>query len=195
MNICIIGHGRHGKDTVAEMIAEEWPGFNYEYGTSWFASVIVFEHFKEHGWPATIDLLAADNFTIDHVYDSPAHCWANRHKHRKEWFDIIGEYNALDEGVALYRDCLEEQNILTGIRKTSEMEALKEHGLVDCTIWVHRDGFPGESATSMELGIWDADFSIDNDGDLGDLRKKIKNMGLIFSWKPDHVSRYDGLTG
>jgi len=167
VNLCVIGHGRHGKDTVAEYISELWPGFTYAYGTSWYAKDIVCDKF----FAGSPDLRAAYNTEI---------FWQDRHAHRKFWFDTIRDYNATDNGVALYKDCLREQNILTGIRKASELYELKKQGIVDCTLWVERDGWPLEAIETMELDKCDADFTIENDGTLVSLREKISRMSRIF---------------
>ena len=85
--------------------------------------------------------------------------FADRHEHRQEWADIIWEYNEPD-GLTLYREMVKTNDIINGIRKTSELYACKEAGLINLSIWIDR---PGRAELgSMSLGVEDCDIVIPN---------------------------------
>jgi hypothetical protein len=157
MKIAISGHGRCGKDTVAEFLAET-PWFKYVAGTSWWARHLVFSKMP----PC--------------VYADAKACWMDRHNHRAAWANIIGEYNQKDP-VALYRDCLAEQNVLTGIRWRREMQACRAAKLVDLWLWVERPGIPSDP--TQEFTASECDLVLLNDGDVDALHKKVMTIAQV----------------
>ena len=119
-------------------------------------------------------------------YTSEEECYADRHNHRKEWYDAICDYNVTD-GAALGREMFAEYDIYCGLRNKREFFAMKNTSVFDYAIWVDRtDHLPTESKDSMSLEQWMADYTIDNNGDLQRLKKNVhilmqtifKNQGL-----------------
>lgn len=158
MKLAIVGPGEAGKDVVGEML-RDMSNLRYVAGTSKFAAGIVF-----------------DKWGRDFGYSSVDDCWVNRRFHRTTWAHHIGEYNRHDP-VALYRHCLIDQDMLTGIRWDHERQAIVNAGLVDLWIWVKRDVPPDPT---MEFGEGVCDISIDNNGTLFDLRRKL--VALAKTW-------------
>lgn len=152
----IAGHGRSGKDTVAELLSD-LTGLLYVAGTSWYAREFVHAALGRAG--------------IE--YPSPLAAWRDRHNHRVFWAHAIGEYNR-DDPVRLYRDCLADQSILTGVRRRHEKQALDAEGLVDLWLWIERPGVPADP--TMEFGPGECDVTILNDGDMAGLRAKLKRI-------------------
>jgi hypothetical protein len=78
MKLVICGHGRHGKDTVGEII-RELTGMTFRSSSDICCEHAVFPTLsKKYG------------------YKTLEECYADRINHRKEWFDLIVEYNTPD---------------------------------------------------------------------------------------------------
>ena len=143
MRIGICGNGESGKDTVADFIRDKF-GLRFSKGTSAWAADIVYREMKDLG----------------HEYPSVKACWDDRRNHRKLWADTIGEYNYGDP-IRMYRELLEEQDILQGIRWLHEFEACKAAGLVDAWLYLDR---PGTKDPTNQIRPEHCDFVIVNDG-------------------------------
>ena len=157
LKIGISGHGGAGKDEAGKILAESTT-LRYVAGTSKFAEAIVYERWGYQFYP--------DVFT----------CWQDRRSHRQKWAEIIGEFNR-DDPVALYRRCLANQDMLTGIRYGHEFRACKAAGLVDLWIWIERDVPPDPT---MEYTKDDCDFTIENNGDIASLTRKL--LAIARAW-------------
>ena len=163
MKLAVCGFGRSGKDTVAEWLADNTP-LRYTHSTSKQAAEIVYadivaSHERAGGQPP---------------WDNARQCWLARHEgdNRALWAAIIWKYNQPD-GVRLYCDMVEGGcDILTGIRKKAELDACRQHGLIDLAIWVDRPGCH-ESKASNEITPGDCDLTISNHGALDELHAKL----------------------
>lgn len=163
--LLIIGHGRHGKDTVGEILRDTY-GFKFT-SSSWFCA-------EETIW---------DNWGCA-VYPDIKTMYDDRANHRQLWAQMISAYNIpnktktaatmLDRGYDMY----------VGMRKKDELEACRSAGIFDLIVWVDRSKhLPLEPATSMNLSESDADVTIDNNGTLDDLRRNVHD--LINDYFPD----------
>jgi len=155
MRVAISGMGRSGKDEIAGML-RDCSTLRYIGGTSWFA-----RHLVHRAFAGRID------------YPDARACWDDRHSYREEWAAAIAGYNRADP-IRLYRDCLAEQDILTGVRWRREMLACREAGLVDLWLWVERPCTPVDPTQEFTAG--ECDLTIVNDGTLDDLRKKVERI-------------------
>jgi len=144
--ILICGHGRHGKDTVAEILELHF-GFRYSSSSNWCSEHVVFPKLKHKYNYVTIE-----------------QCYEDRVNHRSEWFDIISEYNSPDR-TTLGRAILAEGDIYVGLRNKAEMWALRNTRVFDISIWIDAlDRLPPEDESSMTIEPWMCDFWIDNNG-------------------------------
>lgn len=157
IRISICGHGRCGKDTAAEYLSTITP-LRYVAGTSYWARHIVFSRLP---WYLRL------------WYWTPERAWKHRHKRRMFWAKCIGEYNR-DDPVKLYRDCLADQEILTGIRWKSEQAACRRAGIADLWVWIDRPGITIDP--TMTFGQEDCDVAIVNDGTLEDFHAKLRDF-------------------
>jgi hypothetical protein len=158
MKLLIIGHGRHGKDTVAEYL-------NVMFG-------LVFKSSSVHCAENVVYPVLKDKYNYDSVHD----CFADRHNHRAEWYDLISDY-CKDDLARIGREIFEVSDIYCGLRNKREFHAIKNNGLVDYTIWVDRsDWLETEPKSSMSLEPWMADFVIDNNGTLEQLYRNIYEL-------------------
>ena len=144
--LLIIGHARHGKDTVCEIITKHWL-FKFKSSSEFCAEQVVFNALRHK-----------------YNYATPAECYEDRHNHRAEWFNAIKEYCAVDNA-RLGRELFAEYDIYCGLRNAAEFHAMRNTGIFDYAIWVDRSNVqPLEDASSMNLQPWMADFVIDNNG-------------------------------
>lgn len=133
-NLLILGHGEHGKDTVADIVAEL-------LGVTTFSS----------------SLFAAERVMMPAFarcrvhYNSALSCYEDRRGHRTFWHEKIKEYNTPDKA-RLAKELLKEHNIYTGMRCKKELIACLRQQLFDGIIWVDASLRKSkESVTSMTI--------------------------------------------
>lgn len=157
--LLIIGHGRHGKDTVAEMI-NELMGLKFTSSSMFVAQECI--------WP----MWGHERYrTFEEMF-------ADRVNYRKTWKDLIFAYNTPDRARTA-RTMLERGfDMYVGMRSRDEFEVAKK--LFDAVIWVDRSQhLPPESPESMELNLHDADHLIDNNGSLNTLMMEVFELQRI----------------
>ena len=151
MKLLVIGHGRHGKDTVCEILQKNY-NLSFESSSKFCSQLFIYDQLKDK-----------------YGYANEEECYADRHNHRAEWYDAICDYNK-DDGARLGREIFKVHDIYCGLRNRREYFAMKNTGVFDYSIWVDRsDHLPPESKDSMSLEQWMADYTIDNNGNLNDL--------------------------
>ena len=149
--LLVIGHGRHGKDTVCEILQKNY-NYSFESSSQFCSNLFIYDMLKDK-----------------YGYNSQEECYADRHNHRAEWYDAICDYNKTD-GARLGREIFKTHDIYCGLRNKREYFAMKNTGVFDYAIWGDRsDHLPPESKDSMSLEQWMADFTIDNNGTLNEL--------------------------
>jgi hypothetical protein len=158
LKLLVIGHGRHGKDTVCEMLRDHY-GYSFESSSQFCSTLFIYDQLK--------DLYG---------YASEEQCYADRHNHRSEWYDAICAYNVPD-AARLGREIFAAHDIYCGLRNKREFFAMQNTGVFDYAIWVDRsDHLPEEDSSSMSLKQWMADFTIDNNGSLEELEFNIDQL-------------------
>lgn len=156
--LLVIGYGRHGKDTVCEMVRDNY-GYSFESSSRFCSKLFIYDQLKEK-----------------YGYASDEECYADRHNHRAEWYDAICAYNVPDAS-RLGREIFQNNDIYCGLRNKREFHAMKNTGVFDYAIWVDRsDHLPSESKDSMSLEQWMADFTVDNNGSLEELRFNVDQL-------------------
>jgi dephospho-CoA kinase len=149
--LLVIGHGRHGKDTVCEILRDEY-GYTFESSSKFCSKLFIYNDLKDK-----------------YGYANEEECYADRHSHRAEWYNAICDYNVPD-AATLGREMFDAYDIYCGLRNKREFFAMQNTGVFDYCIWVDRSNhLPSESKDSMSLEQWMADFTIDNNGTLDDL--------------------------
>ena len=158
LKLLIIGYGRHGKDTVCELL-RDIHGYTFESSSKFCSKQFIFNNLKDK-----------------YNYNSENECFADRHNHREEWYNAICEYNK-DDAATLGFEIFKEYSIYCGLRNKAEFHAMKNQGIFDYVIWVDRsDHLPPESKDSMTLEQWMADYTIDNNSSLEMLQKNVNNL-------------------
>ena len=166
MKLLVIGHGRHGKDTVSELIRDIYD-LSFESSSKFCSKHFIFDELKEK-----------------YKYETEEECYADRHNHRELWYNMICEYN-VEDPAKLGREIFMHHNIYCGLRNKKEFHAMKNTGVFDYSIWVDRsDHLPEEDKRSMSLEQWMADYTIDNNGSLADLKSNtIRLMDYLYVLK------------
>ena len=142
MGLLVIGDGRHGKDSVGEILRDQY-GMRSVSSSEFAAQKAVF--------PLVSDL-----------YPDWRAAYEDRHAHRDLWFHAIRAYN-LRPGKMLAEQILEANDIYIGMRSRAEFE--RSHRLFDLVVWVDAsERLPPEPRASMELTADDAGWVIDNNG-------------------------------
>jgi len=142
MRLLIIGHGRHGKDSVGDILRDQY-GMRSVSSSEFAAQKAVF--------PLVADL-----------YPDWRAAYEDRANHRELWYHAIRAYN-LRPGLMLAEQILEKNDIYTGMRARDEFE--RSQYLFDLVIWVDASRrLPPEPGGSMELTAADAGWIIDNNG-------------------------------
>lgn len=144
--LLIIGHARHGKDTLAEMITERM-------GLKFTSS----SHFvgQECIWPSW----------GKERYETYEDMFQDRVNYRKTWADLISAYNTPDKTRTASTMLERGYDMYVGMRRMDEFVACKEAKLFDFVIWVDASKrLPPESLDSNEMVEELSDFWCDNNG-------------------------------
>jgi len=156
--LLVIGHGRHGKDTVCEILRDNH-GYSFESSSQFCSRLFIYNQLKSK-----------------YNYSSEQQCYADRHNHRVEWYNSICDYNSSDPA-RLGREMFEAYDIYCGLRNKREFFAMQNTGVFDYCIWVDRSmHLEAEASDSMSLEQWMADFTIDNNGTLEDLKFNLDQL-------------------
>jgi hypothetical protein len=153
--LMIIGHARHGKDTVASILTETF-GLKALSSSHYAGQKVMMPFFASKG--------------IN--YSSWEECYVDRGNHRQDWHEQIALYNTPDKA-KLPREIYQLSDIYVGIRCDEEFKAAKAEGLFDFSIWVDRSKhLPPEPYESNKLNYKMADHIIDNNGTLQQLKMR-----------------------
>lgn len=160
LKLMVIGHGRHGKDTVKNLMANCLNITGCD--SSWFVC-------EEAVFPLLKD---------KYGYATPEECYNDRHNHRSEWFDAICAFNA-DDKAALAKRLFAKHDIYCGLRNAEEFKAAKNAHLFHLAIWVDAsDRLPPEDESSCTVTKAMADIVIDNNGTEEELVTKVLRLCL-----------------
>ncbi len=161
MKILIIGHARHGKDTVAEFITELC-GLTYESSSVAASRIFLYELMKEkYGYATAIE------------------CFNDRVNHRQEWYELITEYNKNDKA-RLAKAIVFGNDIYVGMRDNEEFEECLKQGVFDLVIGVHNYREPDEPKASFNIDFWDkCDIVIPNSTTLDGLKERVKKISPV----------------
>ena len=156
LKLCLIGHARHGKDTVAEMLYKKY-GWTYKSSSMAAAEIFIYDALKEK-----------------YGYKSFGECYEDRINHREEWYNLICDYNSEDPA-RLAKEIMKTSNIYVGMRSAKEIEACMEQGVFDHVVWVRDDRKPLEDASSIDYSIFRfISYIVYNSGTLEDLEEEVE---------------------
>lgn len=161
MHMVIVGHARHGKDSVAEVLTDKL-GLAFTSSSMFCAERVVFPILgPKYG------------------YTDAQACFDDRAAHRAEWYDLIRAYCEGDPA-HLGREIFKTNNIYVGVRAIEELRAIQaEPGLVDFTVCIDASKrMPPESSSSMTITLENssADYVLDNNGSVGALEDRVDEL-------------------
>ena len=156
MKLLVLGYGRHGKDTVCEILKDKF-NLDFQSSSEFCAKLFIYNELKDK-----------------YGYNNYQECYTDRHNHRAEWFDMIHDYCKHDLA-RLGRNIFEEHDIYCGLRNKDEMSAMKAQGIYDYSVWVDRSQhLAPEDGSSMNITSDMADFVIDNNGTVAELNHNVE---------------------
>jgi hypothetical protein len=157
MKVLILGHARHGKDTVAELLTEM-------FGLKSISS----------------SMFACERFIFPEMqnrYADLAACFEDRVNHRQFWFDAICGFNKHDK-LALTKEILATSDVYIGMRCADEFAAALDEKLFDKILWVDASARHGRDLT-MKI-VFDADNMIQIDNNVLGLDFLRVQVALLF---------------
>lgn len=161
MKVLIIGYKRSGKDTLAEIWKERF-GIEYESSSMAAARLFIYDELKGK-----------------YDYSSFEECYEDRMNRRKEWYDLITNFNSEDPA-RLAKIMLETSDMYVGMRSNIEVNSCKEQKTFDMIVWVDAEERVGkESTESCTVTKEDAYILITNNGTEEDFRVKAIKLGEI----------------
>ena len=164
--LLVIGHGRHGKDTVCEILRDKY-NYTFESSSKFCSTRFIYNQLKDK-----------------YGYVNEEQCYADRHNHRTEWYDAICAYNVPD-AATLGREMFGAYDIYCGLRNKREFFAMQNTGVFDYCIWVDRSmHLEAEATDSMSLEQWMSNFTIDNNGTLEDLKFNLDQLMTYLEVRP-----------
>ena len=159
IKLLLIGSASHGKDTLAEILRDE-------FGLSFISSS-----------QACADIFIYDALKDKYGYKTPEECFLDRVNHRPEWYQMICDYNK-DDRAKLAKEILKYNNTYVGMRDHDEIEECRKQGLFDLIIWVDASKrLPKEDSSSFNITTADADIIIENNETLEQFRMKALRLG------------------
>lgn len=157
--LLIIGGGRMGKDTVADLLCEKF-GMTAKSSSEFACEKFIFEEVKD-----------------ELGYNTPEECYLDRHKHRDLWFNMISGYNLKDPS-KLAVELISTHDIYVGMRSSIELEGCLDKGLFDYIIYVDASDRISyrEPNSSNNITSEAADIIIHNNGTLEELEAKVDTL-------------------
>jgi len=161
LRLCVIGHQRHGKDSLAEILNEEF-GMKFKSSSQAAADIFIYNELKEK-----------------YGYKTPEECFEDRMNRRTEWYNLICGYNK-DDRAKLAKGILKDADAYVGMRDRAEIDECLKQGLFDLIIWVDASGrLPQEDYNSFNIDTSCADIVIENNGTFEEFKTKVLRLGKI----------------
>lgn len=187
--VLIMGYGRHGKDTVSELLGQHY-GLPFQSSSQFCADKVVFPLFVDDekriefiqrcrlrlGVAKTDEL--QDTLEKYH-YGNAVECFERRHEAqalRTLWYEAIRDFNLTDQA-ALAKGIFAENSIYCGLRSSTEFHAARNEECFDVAVWVDANerlkDEVKEDRSSITVEQWMADFTIDNNGTPEQLQRNV----------------------
>lgn len=163
--LLILAHMRSGKDTLAEILNKHFY-LKFESSSMAALKIFIFDALKEQ-----------------YGYKTLEECFNDRLNHRKEWYDLICDYNKEDKA-KLAKKILEDSDCYVGMRDKNELDECIKQDLFSLIVWVDAsERLPPESSESFKIDKSCADIIIDNNGTLEEFEKKVIRFGKAIKLK------------
>ena len=161
--LLILGHCRHGKDTFAEILQEN---FKLKFKSS---------------SQAASDIFIYNELKYKYQYENEIECFEDRVNHRKEWYDLICEYNKFNRA-RLAKNILKTSDCYVGMRDISEIKECVNQNLFDLIIWIDAsERLPLENSGSFNIDKSCVDIIIENNGSYEEFHDKVLKIGRFLT--------------
>jgi len=161
IRLLLVGSARHGKDTLAEILKENF-GLSFISSSQACADIFIYDELKEK-----------------YCYKTPEECFNDRVNHRQEWYELICDYNK-DDKARLAKEILKYNNTYVGMRDSGEIKECLKQGLFDLVIWVDASKrLPREDTSSFNITEADADIVIENNRTFEEFKEKALRLGKL----------------
>jgi hypothetical protein len=117
MKILILGHGEHGKDTLANALSEKY-GLKFLSSSEVANGIIIYPQ-------------------LENFYDSEQECFYDRRNNRELWASLIRDFNRNDK-TRLAKLICESGDGYVGLRELDEVRESVAEGLFTHVMWVIR---------------------------------------------------------
>jgi hypothetical protein len=165
MKILILGTARHGKDTLAELLNEDF-GMTFKSSSEMANELFIYDELK-----------------TKYGYNSIEECFVDRMNHREEWYLMICGYN-MEDKARLSKDIIAHHDCYVGMRDLEEFEASKD--LFDVIIWVDASKRLPTNEVTNKISIDEAHIVLTNNGTFEDFKSKSKVIGnILFNLIPN----------
>lgn len=151
--ILILGQGRHGKDTVAEMLRDK-------YKVSFMSSSGACSEVLK----PVLDEVNGEKSAEEHFNE--------RHNHRMLWMKLISLYNSADKA-ALAKHILSKTDLYVGMRSKLEYSECISQGLFDLVIYVDATKRVDYKDPTAEIEYDNTMYLINNNGSLHSLEEEV----------------------
>lgn len=119
MKVLVLGHGRHGKDTFAEML-----GITFESSSQSALDIFLFDVLNDYREDINIPL-----------YETKLQAYEDRVNWRSMWHEEIARYNTPDKS-KLAKGIMSRNDCYVGMRCNQEYIACMDEELFDVVFWV-----------------------------------------------------------
>lgn len=161
VKLLILGHARHGKDTFAEILNEQF-GLKFKSSSVAASEIFLYDALKDK-----------------YGYSTPEECFEDRVNHRQEWHEMIVEFNK-DDRARLAKEILKDADCYVGMRSGLEIEECVKQGLFDLIVWVDAsDRLPLEPSTSFNIDESYADIIVPNNGTYEEFEARVHRIGEV----------------
>ena len=158
MKILILGKMRQGKDTLAELLNEDF-GMTFKSSSEMANELFIYDELKSK-----------------YGYNSIEECFEDRVNHRQDWYLMICGYN-MEDKARLSKDIITKYDCYVGMRDLDEFNASKH--LFDLIIWVDASKRLPSKDTTNKISIDEAHIVLTNNGTYEDFKAKSKVIGNI----------------
>ena len=161
--LLILGYAESGKTLAATFLQDSFEGFRFKDSSLAAAEIFIYDALKDK-----------------YGYTDFNECYNDRKNRRKEWHDLITEYNK-DDASRLAKDIMRENSCYVGMRSLREIEKCVEEKLFNAVIWIDAsERIPDESIESCSIRLDDirsmVTMIIDNNGSEGDFLTTVGYM-------------------
>lgn len=157
--LLILGYARHGKDTVAEMLRDQY-GLRFMSSSEFCGREALW-----HQWGIS-------------KYNTFEEMFEDRHNNRVLWMEMISAYNTPDKTRTASTMFERGFDMYVGMRRQDELDACMEAKLFDSIIWVDRSQHQPVETGSMDITLptSHAEFIVNNNGSLQSLEQQVAEI-------------------